>query len=370
MRQSPLHEIHKSLSAKFAEVDGWGMPANYGDPVAEHLAVRKGVGIMDISHRGKVSVSGKDRTKFLQKILSQDMNKLAPGTGGYSTLLNTKGHMLAYMRIYSDEESFLIDTEPGLAEKIVQALTHYLFREDVKIEDVTLKYGLITIQGPRSRELLGKVGDADVKDMAECAHTNLSINNVSCRVVRTTYTGEEGYDIYVPWNDAPGVWQAILSGGIGHEITPFGLYALETLRIEAGTPVYNVDMDEDTIPIEANLDKAVSYDKGCYVGQETIARIKFRGHVNMTLTGISITNPSLPAGFISQKGDSICEIIGDSEHDIGFITSGCFSPTLNRPIALGYLRVEHSKPGKEVFIDKGSKRIAGTVARLPFYNPP
>ncbi|HKZ71729.1 MAG TPA: aminomethyltransferase family protein, partial [Nitrospirota bacterium] len=291
MKTTPLYEVHRSLGAKFVEAHGWEMPAHYGDPVSEHLTVRKGAGIMDASHRGKVRISGRDRTAYLQKILSQDVNKLTPGSGAYSTLLDVKGRMLAYMRIYCDEESFLIDTEPGLNETIVQTLNHYLFREDVAIEDVTLKYGLVTIQGPRSRELLSRVTGIEISDMAECAHLNPVINDIHCKVVRTTYTGEEGYDIYAPWDDLHPLWLHTLWRWLTKEnennppITLFGLDALETLRIEAGTPLYSVDMDEDTIPIEANLDHAISYDKGCYIGQETISRIKFRGHVNRTFTG-------------------------------------------------------------------------------------
>lgn len=367
MKTTPLHEIHRSLGAKFVEAHGWEMPAYYGDPVSEHLTVRKGVGIMDAAHRGKVRISGRDRTLFLQKILSQDVNKLTPGSGAYSTLLDAKGRILAYMRIYCDEESFLTDTEPGLNEKIVQILNHYLFREDVVIEDVTLKYGLITIQGPRSRDLLSRAAGIEIANMAECAHFNPGIKDINCKVVRTTYTGEEGYDIYAPWDNLHTLWHWLTRG---HEnnlpITLFGLDALETLRIEAGTPLYSVDMDEDTIPIEANLDKAISYDKGCYVGQETISRIKFRGHVNRTFTGFVVNPPSTNNPPIPVKGDRIYKIIHDIEHQIGVITSGCLSPTLGRPIALGYIRIEQSEPGEIVFIDRGGQRLTAAVTRLPF----
>ena len=396
MKTTPLYEIHRSLGAKFVEAHGWEMPAHYGDPVSEHLTVRKGAGIMDASHRGKVRISGRDRTAYLQKILSQDVNKLTPGSGAYSTLLDVKGRMLAYMRIYCDEESFLIDTEPGLAEKIVQTLNHYLFREDVAIEDVTLKYGLVTIQGPRSRELLSRVTGIEISDMAECAHLNPVINDINCKVVMTNYTGEEGYDIYATWDNLHTLWRWLTrkhenpeshpepkAKGLTHrdnqilrcaqndskvavafssEITLFGLDALETLRIEAGTPLYSVDMDEDTIPIEANLDNAISYDKGCYIGQETISRIKFRGHVNRTFTGFAISDKEV----IPVKGDRIYKMIHDIEHPICEITSGCLSPTLDRPIALGYIRIEHSEPGEIVFIERGGQRLTTTVTRLPF----
>lgn len=362
MKRSPIHEIHKSLGAKFVKIHRWEMPAHYGDPVAEHIHVRKRVGLMDISCRGKVHISGKDRTMFLQKILSQDINRLTPNHGAYSTLLDVKGRLLAFIRLYCDEGSFLIDIEPGLSGKVVQILTHYLFREDVTVEDVTEKYGLITIQGPCSRGLLSRVTRTDINEMAECAHHNLNINAVNCKVVRTSYTGEEGYDIYPPRDETPAVWEAFFTAGKADGIMPFGIDALETLRIEAGTPLYSVDMDESTIPIEANLDKAISYDKGCYIGQETIARIKFRGHVNRNLTGFYINEGDVP-----EKGDRIFKVSQDIEHNVGEITSACFSPTLNRPIALGYIRIEHNEPGEVVYIERRSQRFTATVTRLPFY---
>ena len=407
MKQSPLYEVHKSLGARFTEMQGWEVPEHYGDPASEHLAVRSSAGIMDMTHRGKIRVSGKDRTKFLQSILSQDINKLTHGTGGHATLLNTKGHMLAYMRIYSDEDSFLIDTEPGEADKIIQILNRYLFREDVKIEDVTLKYGLVTVQGPNSRRIICRISGIDIKEMEECNHLNLTINKINCKVARTTYTGEEGYNIYTPWDNLKYIWETIIipvplrgqgqpvrhtepcaefdsasvSGSqtmpgreipkqvrddrravYASEVNPFGFVAYNSLRIEAGIPLYSIDMDEDTIPIEANLDHAISYTKGCYVGQETIARIKFKGHVNRTLTGFFIETTIIP-----QKGDRIYKIIEGAEQNIGVITSACFSPTLKVSVALGYLRIEHNKPGTEVYIHSKSHTIQAVVACIPFY---
>ncbi|MCC7203057.1 MAG: aminomethyltransferase family protein [Nitrospirae bacterium] len=397
--RSPLYETHNSFGAAFAEFHGWEIPSNYGNPAAEHLAVRSNAGIMDMTHRGKILISGEDRTKFLQNILSQDISKLTPGSGGHSTLLNTKGHMLAYMRIYSDGESFLIDTESGETDKILQTLNRYLFREDVKVEDVTLRYGLITVNGPNSRKIISAASGTEINDMPDCSHVNITINGINCRAVRTAYTGEEGYDIYTPWDDLCTIWETILSAGIASKIplnppfskgeisspplvkggeggfcetiTTFGLDAFETLRIEAGTPVYMIDMDENTIPIEANLDHAISYTKGCYVGQETIARIKFKGHVNRILTGLSITSGteinSVPdISIIPRKGDRIFRFIDNTEQDIGFITSACISPSLKKIIALGYIKTGYNEPGLEVSITCGSEKLTAGVSRLPF----
>ena len=362
MKTSILYEIHKSHGAVFSDTHGWEMPAHYGNAVEEHLNVRKGAGIIDLSQRGKLRISGKDRVIFLQKILSQDINKIKPFTGAYSTLLDVKGKMLAYMCILADEDSFLIDLEPGLAEKVFQILNRFLFREDVKIDDVTEQYGLLSIQGPASGQLLNKVCRTETGNMQECSHSNVIVNGVNCKVEKTSFTGEDGHSIYCPSGSMTQLWNYILSAGVDFQLKPFGLNALETLRIEAGIPLFNVDMDEHTIPVEANLDKAISYDKGCYIGQETIARIKFRGHVNKTLTGFLINEDVVPA-----KGDKVTGLIENTEHEIGIITSSCLSPSLNRPIAMGYIRILHNKPDEVIYIEANSKKISAKITNLPFY---
>ncbi len=392
VNKSPICDTHKALGAAFTEFHGWEIPSHYGDAVAEHLAVRGSAGIIDMTHRGKIRVSGKDSTRFLHNILSQDINKLTPGTGGHAVLLNTRGHMLAYMRLYSDDDSFLIDTEPGEAEKIIQILNRYLFREDAKIEDLTMQYGLLTVQGPRSRETISRISGIEIKDMDECGHINISINSINCKVARTTYTGEEGYNIYAPWDNLQYIWESIIvrnpfvrhpeHGSVSHrddiktmtsgEIIPFGHDAFNSLRIEAGIPLYSIDMDENTIPVEAGLDDAISYTKGCYVGQETIARIKFKGHVNRTLTGF-IISPGRESGSVSgnmiipKKGDIICAAIDDARQEAGFITSACFSPTLNRVTALGYLKIQYAGRGNKVTINSEDGEVSAEVAKLPLY---
>lgn len=362
MKTSPLHEIHKSIGAAFSEAQGWEMPAHYGNAVEEHINVRKGAGIIDLSHRGKLRISGKDRVIFLQKILSQDITRIKPFAGAYSTLLDVKGKMLAYMCILADEDSFLIDFEPGLAEKVSLILNRFLFREDVKIDDVTEQHGLLSIQGPLSGQVLNKICQKETVGMQECSHINVIINGVNCKIEKTSLTGEDGYNLYCPSGNMTQLWNSIQSAGGEYQLKPFGLNALETLRIEAGIPLCNVDMDEHTIPVEANLDNAISYDKGCYIGQETIARIKFRGHVNKSLTGFMMNEDVIP-----QKGDKVIVTIENTEHEIGVITSACFSPTLNRPIAMGYIKIAHNRPDEVIYIESNSKKLSAKITNLPFY---
>lgn len=363
MKNSPLHDIHVSLGAHFREVYGWNMSAHYGNASLEHHTVRKHVGLFDLSYRGKIRIFGKDRVNFLQRILSQDVNRLTPSSGAISTLLDNKGRMLAYMRIYSDQDSFLIDSEPNLSEKIVKILDHYLFREDVRIEDVTYKYALISLQGPLAGKILRDITSVeDIKDMREHDHRNILIDKMSCKVIKSSCTGEEGYDIYASTEEAESLYKLILRKGEDYGLKPAGIDALETLRIEAGIPVYFLDMDEHTIPLEANLEKAISYDKGCYVGQETISRIKFCGHVNKILTGFYVNSDVPP-----DKGNRIVKFTGKIKKDIGVVTSGCFSPTFNRIIAMGYVKREYNNTGEEVLIEGPEYKCLATVTLLPFY---
>ena len=341
-------------------MDEWEIPAHYGDPVSEHLHVREKAGIFDLSHRGKIRISGKDRIPFLQRVLSQDMNKLKTPYGAPSTLLDNKGHMLAYMNIYAEPESFIIDCEPGLSKKIIQILDRYLFREDVKMEDITDSLVLISVQGPISGDILSStLGLVDIKKMEELEHKGLRMEGTSIMVVKISRTGEDGYDIYVPPENAEDIYKRLLSWKDKDALRPAGLDALESLRVEAGIPLYSVDMDEHIIPLEVDLDRAISYDKGCYIGQETIARIKFRGHVNRVFTGFIIDGNTLP-----ERGSKIQDSNGEKE--IGWITSATYSPIFQKIIALGFIKRDFNQDGTGVLIKTGDLTTGGAVTDLPF----
>jgi len=361
VKRSPLYQLHISLGGYFKEINGWEVPAHYGDPVNEHLYVRKKTGIFDLSHRGKIRISGKDRVSFLQRVLSQDMNKLKPPCGAPATLLDNKGHMLAFMNIYGESDSFLIDCEPGLSKKIIQILDRYLFREDVKMEDITDSMALISIQGPLSGKILSGRFSQDIREMGELEHRDMEIEDIPFKLVRISRTGEEGYDIYVDNGHAEGLYKLLLSEKETPEPPrPTGTDALENLRIEAGIPIYSIDMDEHTIPLEVNLDRAISYDKGCYIGQETIARIKFRGHVNRIFTGFIIDGTTPP-----ERGSKIWD--DQKEKEIGWITSSTYSPILHKIIALGFIKREFNREGTRILTTtRDGTPVAGEVTHLPF----
>jgi aminomethyltransferase len=358
MKKTPLYDIHFSKGAVFSDFSGWLMPKSYGAPLEEYAGVRNGVGIADLSHRGKLCLSGKEHIKFLQGMVTNDINKLKEGEGLYATLLTPKGRMISDMRVYHRGESLFLDLEPSLNEKVRDLLARYRLSYKANIEDITESLCLISIHGPNSRRLIEKVLNGGILKLKEYEFLIKEIDGSQAMIVKANRTGEDGYDIFISTDRVKTVWESLVENGGEFGLRPVGLDAMEILRIEAGIPRYSIDMDDNTIPLEAGLENAISYEKGCYVGQEVIARIKWRGHVNWCLAGFEIEGENLPT-----RGDKIKH----GEREIGYITSSAFSPILKKIIALGYIRREFIEPGTRVIVDIGGENRAAEVVKRPFY---
>lgn len=360
MTESLLHDVHKSLGAEFRESGDIQLPANYGDSLGEYEAVRSNVGIMDLSDRGKLRLSGKEHLRFLQGMLTNDVINLEEGKGMYAAVLTVKGRMLSDMHVYREAESVFLDIEPGLNSKVTDLLKKFRLSYKADIEDVTDDLGLISVHGPNAAELVTSLSGVDVSGMEELSHLRTHADDTALFIVKINRTGEEGFDIYTPTRSTEVLWNTLLEKGKEFGVKPIGLDAYSTLRIEAGIPVYGADMDEQTIPIEAGIWHALSFDKGCYIGQEVVARIKWRGHVNRHLMGLLMEGENLPA-----SGDEIFA----GEKKIGIVTSSVYSPALKRPVALGYVRREFKTPGTEIIINvKGEHSESALVSELPLYS--
>ncbi len=359
MKKLPLNEVHKSLGANFEQNSGYSVPLDYGDPEGEYTAVRQGVGIVDLSSRGKLRLSGKDHLKFLQGMLTNDVMKLEEGTGMYATVLTVKGRMISDMRVYREGESVLLDLEAGLNEKVRELLTKFRLSYKADIDDITETTGLISVQGPQAAKLIGLLIERELPQMKQYDFQKAEAACLGLTIVSVNRTGEEGYDIYVSNEGLELLWDTLISRGEELGVKPVGYGALNTLRIEAGIPVYGVDMDESNIPIEAGLWDALNFEKGCYVGQEVVARIKWRGHVNWHLMGFASEGASAP-----EVGDEIFS----GERKIGRITSSIFSPAVNKALSLGYIRREFKDPGTQVLIHRAeNSEEKAEVTELPFY---
>ncbi|MBI4526231.1 MAG: aminomethyl transferase family protein [Deltaproteobacteria bacterium] len=354
---SPLADHHRRKGAPLVDREGWLMPLNFGDPLREYRSVRSGVGILDLCDRGLLRFEGPDRVSYLQGMVSNDLKSLSPGQGVYAAILDIQGKVLADTRIFSASDYFLLDLREPLKDKIVSHLNRYLIADEVEIADLTGEYGIVSLQGGKAGPSVKELFPHDQIPEKELDHCALEPGGAELRLIRCSHTGEEGYDLLLRVKDLESVVADIERVGKAFSLDWVGLEAQDILRIEAGIPVYGVDIDDGTLLLETGLDRLVSFQKGCYLGQEVVERIRSRGHVNKRLSGLILTGDQ-----VASAGDGIRA--GDS--DIGRVTSSVLSPALQRPVAFGYLHRDYLQPGTLVSIIHDGQIIPAEVAALPF----
>lgn len=352
----PLQAKHQQRGARFSSYGEWELPSDYGDALSEYQAVRRKVGVADLSHQTPFLITGKDRIPFLQNIISNDLNPLQQGKGLYATLLTAKGRVLSDFHLYLLPEAFLMDVEWTNAKKTLDQLMRFKFRSQIKIE--TPAWGRLLVSGPQARPLLeALLGPLPIHEEKSFFQSERDEATLLC--VKQSTTGGEDYHLYVPAEGLEKLWEGLFSAGGPFGLQPFGQTALEVLRIEAGKPRYGIDIDEHIIPIEAGLEKeAISYTKGCYPGQEVMARIQTYGHVNKQLMGLTIEGSDLP-----KREDKIFQ----GEKELGWITSATWSPSAGKIVAMGYVRPQIAIPGTEVEVEIAQIRKTAQVSALPFY---
>jgi glycine cleavage system T protein len=352
MITSPLNDYHVSQGATLGEYHGAMVPARFTDAAAENLAVRTASGLFDFSFRAKFRLKGRDHAKLLQRLVSNDVKKLTPGQGTYATLLNAQGHIVVDLRLYCGEDGFFADTDADLRDKAIQSFRKYIIADQVELEPLDLF--AVAFQGASARGLLEKTLHIDLPAMQEYDHFASNYAGFPVRVVRASSTGEEGYEVWVNAAGMEAIWGAACGQAPTYNMLACGKEALESLRIEAGIPRYGAELGEDVIPLEAGLLNALSFNKGCYIGQEIVERARSRGHVNWKLMG-----------FIAQGAQSL--EVGEKAvvegREVAEVTSACASPTLGKPIALAYIRREFAEPGRQLNFASG---ISGEVSTLPF----
>ncbi len=342
------------------ESDGWSVPASYGDTLLEYAAVREGLaGLVDLSSRGRMLVSGTEAIQFLNGLITNDMKTLAVDSWMPAAFPNVQGRLIASVRVVrlKDEEpnkkvspTFLIETEAATHKHVLKTIERFTLAGDFRVSDITNQTSLISVEGRKALDVVRKVIGEDAAALGINQATQVA---PATTVWRASQAGEIGFELMVNAEDAAGLWTALANAGA----RPVGREAFEILRIEAGQPVYGVDMDETNVVTEA-LDDAVSYTKGCYIGQEIIARIKYRGHVAKKLSGIMFNAAvKVVAGAVIKSSDG---------KEIGRVTSAAYSYHLGRTIALAYLKYDYLTPGTPVTVSCGSEEVAGEVAALPF----
>lgn len=357
-KQSPLQEQHQANGAHFVEEEGWILPLDFGDPLAEYRAVRSQVAILELCHRGILRFTGPDRLSYLQGMVSNDVKQLTPGEGIHAAVLDVQGKILADVRIFCLEDSFLLDLWEPLKEKILTHLNRYLIADDVEISDLTGQYGIVSLQGAKAGLLSRKLFPDCEIPTRELAHRPIRIGAAEGWMTRSTHTGEEGYDLFVAAGEILAAVALIQKAGQEFSLRWIGAQAQEVLRVEAGIPRYGIDMNQENLLLETGLDRAVSFHKGCYLGQEVVERVRSRGHVNKKLVGLIL------------EGDKAAErgsMIRLEEKEIGMVTSSVLSPARQCPLALGYLHRDYIRPGTALAVLSGGKTIPAVVSALPFY---
>jgi len=331
-------------AGRLVEYGGAQTPAVFSSLQEEWAALHDGCGVFDLGWRAKLVVTGRDRTRWLNGMVTNNIRDLAPGHGVYSFLLNPQGHILGDMRVFNRGESFLIDTDRAQLETLAQLLKKYIIMDQVVLSEAAANQitGL-GLEGPQSQDVLLR-GGFEPSELAPLEVEDRMWNDVAISLVRTF---QGGYIIWLPPDHAGAMWEALAGAGA----TPVGAEALEMWRIAAGIPRYDVDIRERDLPQETGQEQALNFSKGCYIGQEIVERIRSRGAVHRRFTGFSFEGPSPTVGAKIERGG----------REVGEITSVTTLPS-GRAIGLGYLRREAGGPGTTIEI--GGTRA--TVTELPF----
>ncbi len=349
MRALPLHETHRAAGALLAELAGAERLQSHGDPAALARAARRGAVLLDLSHRGRVAVTGPDRSRWLHGMVTADVERLSPGQGCLATVVTAKGRLVADLRIFARPDELWLELDESRTEPLLAQLSRLLVMEDCELRDRSAETAMLGIHGPRASEILRGL-DPGLPDLLEHGQASITIADQGAVAIGSRELGLPGVDLWLAPAACEPVWEALRKAGA----IPIGSDAAELLRLEAGRPRFGAELDEETLPLEAGLERAISYDKGCYVGQEIIARATYRGHVNQKLVGLWISGESeAPPGAALSAGGK----------ELGRIRSSAISPWFDRPIALGYVRREAVQPGTPLELPDGR---TATVTALPF----
>lgn len=359
-----LHEEHRQLGARFIEVGGTEAVANYTNTTAEHGFLSSTAGLLDLSFRGRICLTGADRIRFLHGQVTNDIKRLAAGSGCYAVLVNAKGKMESDLNIYNLADELLLDFEPGFSERVTQRLEKFIVADDVQVVEVAPHYGLLSVQGPQAEAALRRVGR-----FAELPQHEFQFVQLKDATLGELYICNQprlrsvGFDLFVPVESQEKAFEQLLAGVRDVGGGPCGWEALDLTRIEVSVPRFGADMSEANLPQECGIEsRAVSYTKGCYIGQEVLNRIHTMGHVNRQLCGLRMAD----AATLPAHGDKLFH----EDREVGYVTSTVKSPQLRANIALGFVRRESAQPGTSLVLRGQGGELQATVCELPFVPRP
>ena len=358
MKQTPLYSRHKALGARFIEFADWEMPLQYASVLEEHRAVRKSAGLFDVSHLTRIEIKGKDAVPFINKLITTDLEKLKQGYSQYTLLCDEKGGIIDDLLLYKKPDgSILLCANAINREKVIVWLKNHSSNYNVEIRDITDATAQIALQGQEAQKVLQKLTSTNLSEIKRFAFAEINFDDITLLVSRTGYTGEDGFEIYPPASIAESVWDKLLATGAASGLKPAGLGARDTLRLEMGYLLYGNDIDEKTTPLEAGMERFISFEKGDFIGKEALITQRQEG-IRRRLIAFELIDKGIP-----RQG---CKMLAKGI-EIGVVTSGNMSPTLKKGIGLGYLSVGYDKIGDEIAIEMRGKAVLAKVVSLPFY---
>lgn len=356
--RTPLHAEHAALGAKLVPFAGYEMPVQYPTGItAEHHAVRRAAGLFDVSHMGEFIVRGDRALDFVQRISTNDASKLEVGQAQYSTLLNHDGKLLDDLLVYRYPDHYMLVVNGANKDKDWRWVSQFAGEYGVELEDRTDDIALLALQGPKAELILRKLTDADLGAIRYYRFAEGTVDGVAATISRTGYTGEDGFELYVPAEHAAHLWRRLLEVGAEDGLTAAGLGCRDSLRLEMGYALYGNDLDEDTSPLEAGLGWVVKMDKDDFVGRVALARQKEQG-IARKLVGFRLKERGFPRHGYPVSVDGA---------DAGVVTSGVLSPTLGEGVGMAYVPAAAAKPGTEIGIVIRGAAVPAEVVRPPFH---
>jgi aminomethyltransferase len=359
LKKTALHARHRASGARMVPFGGWDMPVEYSGVVAEHLAVRERAGLFDVSHMGEIEIAGKNALDAVQRISCNDAAKLQVGQAQYSGLLTPQGTFVDDLLVYRlAPQHFLLVVNASHIRKDYDHIAEGIKPAgDAVAVDASSRYGLIAVQGPRALEVVQPLTGVDLASMKYYWFAHGEVASVRSTISRTGYTGEDGFEIFVPPQSADRVWQALLESGQSVSLIPCGLGARDTLRLEAGMRLHGNDIDETTTVLEADLGWIVGWGKTDFIGAEALRTQKAAG-LTRKIVGFQMLDRGIARGGYS---------VYVAERLVGTVTSGTQTPYLKKAIGMAYLPAEHTTVGTEVDVDIRGRRTRASVVPMPFY---
>jgi aminomethyltransferase len=358
LKKTPLSEVHEKLGAKMVEFGGWWMPVQYTNVIDEHITTRTKAGLFDICHMGEFEIRGKDSLELIQKMVTNDISKLADGKATYAIMCYDNGTVVDDLFIYRfSEERYMLVVNAGNIDKDFDWIRKHSKGFDVRLDNISGKTAKLDVQGPRAGEILQGLTSAGLKSLKRFFFVEDEVGGVKAVISRTGYTAEDGFELYFDSNFAEQLWNRLLDAGRKFGMKPAGLGARDTLRIEACYSLYGHEINENITPVEAGLSWLVKPDKGNFIGKSVLEK-QLRNGTERTLVCFEMTEHAIPREHYDIVNGGV---------KIGFVTSGTFSPTFRKGIGMGLVTKEFAGLGQEIEIAIRDKNYKAKIVKRPFY---